>query len=142
MNPAVDVLDQPAVDRLRTIYDRDGKLTAESVVDDARDPSSPLHARFDWDDTVAAFQWRLEQARCVIRAAVTVIDEQPVRAFVHVRSVGSYTPVEVALAASDWREEVLAQFRRDADAFVARWRHHAQLGAAFAEWVQDLHDGL
>ena len=44
-----------------------GKLTAAAVVEDARDPSSPLHVLFPWDDERAAYEWRLEVARRVIR---------------------------------------------------------------------------
>jgi hypothetical protein len=52
---------------LQAIADRhDGKLPASAVVDFARDPSTALHARFDWDDSEAAEKWRLEQARTII----------------------------------------------------------------------------
>lgn len=37
-----------------------------SIVDAARNPESPLHPLFDWDDSSAAHQHRLEQARAIL----------------------------------------------------------------------------
>lgn len=45
---------------------RDGRITAEAVVEDARDEASPLHAEFEWDDSKASHQWRIRQARALI----------------------------------------------------------------------------
>jgi len=61
-----------------------GMLTAEAIVEYAKDKSTALHSQFDWDDTEAARKWRLEQAARIIRLQVTVIgqDQKPVRAFV------------------------------------------------------------
>ena len=47
--------------------ERAGKLTAHAVVDAARDAKSPLHGYFEWDDSKAAEQYRLDQARVLIR---------------------------------------------------------------------------
>jgi len=53
-----------------------GILTPEAVVEDARDPDSPLHGEFNWDDASAAHQHRLDQARALIRSVrVTVRNE-------------------------------------------------------------------
>lgn len=69
-----------------------GLLTAEVVVEDARNPSSPLHAHFDWDNDVAAEKWRLEQARRLIRSVkitVEVVEDLvAVPKYVHVPEVG------------------------------------------------------
>lgn len=45
-----------------------GLLTPEAVVDDARDPESPYHDRFEWDDAKAAQRHRLDTARALIRS--------------------------------------------------------------------------
>jgi len=49
-----------------------GELTPSDVVNDARNPNSPLHSFFEWSDSVAAEQYRLSQARGLIRAVVAV----------------------------------------------------------------------
>jgi hypothetical protein len=55
-------------ERLERIRRREkGILTPDAVVNDARDTSSPLHGYFTWDDTEAAKQFRLDQARTLIR---------------------------------------------------------------------------
>jgi hypothetical protein len=45
-----------------------GRLTPDGVLKAAKSPKSPLHSEFEWDDSVAAYQFRLEQARRLIRS--------------------------------------------------------------------------
>lgn len=54
-------------ERLGRLEQENGNLREQDVVDDARDPASPLHDFFEWDDDVAAQQYRLSQARLLIR---------------------------------------------------------------------------
>jgi hypothetical protein len=49
-----------------------GLLRAEDVVAAAADPGSPLHDHFEWDESAAAAAHRLQQARSLIRAVVTI----------------------------------------------------------------------
>lgn len=64
-------------DRLARIAKRNGGvLTPNAVIEDARDESSPLHAHFEWDDSEAAKQWRLEQARALIRSVKVEIQTE------------------------------------------------------------------
>lgn len=43
-----------------------GPITASRIVEVAEDPDHPLHSKFQWDDTEAAHQYRLIQARNLI----------------------------------------------------------------------------
>lgn len=43
------------------------RLEAAKVVEAAKSPSSPLHSRFEWDNTKAGHEYRLAQARKLIR---------------------------------------------------------------------------
>jgi hypothetical protein len=54
-----------------------GVLRPEDVVSFAADPDTELHSRFEWDDTEAAQQYRLWQARQLIRVTVTVLPPIP-----------------------------------------------------------------
>lgn len=77
-----------AVRRALKALERAGKLTAEDVVSAARDPESPLHAFFEWDDARAADAWRLEQARTLIRSVqirVSVEEGRAISVPVYVR---------------------------------------------------------
>jgi len=53
------------LERIRALHG--GILQAYDVLTEARNPDSPLHPMFEWDDQVAAHQYRLDQARALIR---------------------------------------------------------------------------
>lgn len=44
-----------------------GEVSPQRVVDEARNEEHPLHGDFEWDDTTAAHEYRLKQARTIIR---------------------------------------------------------------------------
>lgn len=54
-------------ERLLELERDNGRLAPADVVDAARDPTSPLHSHFTWDDSEAAEKYRLMQARTLIR---------------------------------------------------------------------------
>lgn len=91
-------MDTEAQNELVTIYQQHGALNPETVVDVARDKKNPLHDHFDWKDSEAAHKYRLQQARNLIRVAVTVIpalSNEPVKQFVSIKALrgsdqGSY----------------------------------------------------
>lgn len=70
-----------------------GRLTPDAVVEDARDPQSPLHDLFEWDDAKAAYQHRLDQARAIITSVRVVqkVDSTIVRAHYYVRDPSAGT---------------------------------------------------
>jgi hypothetical protein len=80
----VDVEEAPAISlskaaRLAVIdLEQRGRLTPRDLVEAARDPESPLHAVFEWDDDKAADDWRIEQARRLIRSIKVMVDEETV----------------------------------------------------------------
>lgn len=111
--------------RLAQLEKRDGRLTPEAVVEDAKKPGSPLRAGFPdariWDDTWAAHQHRLHAARALIarvRFEVTVVDRgYAVPAYVHDPDLPGKAQGYVALGSikkrSDTARELLAvEFRR------------------------------
>jgi hypothetical protein len=55
---------------LQQIARTHGKLSPQIIVDAARHNNSALHGFFEWDDTVAAEKYRIEQARTVIKMFV------------------------------------------------------------------------
>jgi hypothetical protein len=59
-----------------------GKLLPEDVVEAAKPKSSPLHSKFTWDDTVAAHQHRLWQARQLISVTVLTVVGKKTQMFV------------------------------------------------------------
>jgi len=59
---------------IKSLRDRRGLILPSSVVEAARSSRSPLHKYFDWNDNKAAHEWRLQQARYLIRQCVEVIE--------------------------------------------------------------------
>jgi len=51
-----------------------GQLSPPDVVHESRPAHAPLHPVFEWDDSTAAEQWRLTQARNIIRSVRVVTD--------------------------------------------------------------------
>lgn len=99
----------------------DGLIRPVDVVEAAREKSSPLHSLFQWDDSEAAHQYRLLQARKVLQVYVVVEEAsgKNVRAFVSLTADrgpgGGYRAVTEVLADDDLRaqmlEDALVQFR-------------------------------
>lgn len=65
--------EQAIAERLAAIYKKHSGITPNAVVEDARDPNSPLHKEFEWDDSKAAELYRLERARALIRRFPIVV---------------------------------------------------------------------
>lgn len=115
-----------------------GELTPPDVLADARNPNSPLHAFFEWDDNEAAEQFRLQQARGLIRAVVAIYreakgTEKPVRiaAFTRIAEgeASHYRATHHAMSQKATRDAVLAQAWRE----LQQWRRKYQHLRKFAD---------
>lgn len=111
-----------------------GTLTPEQVLRAAKPKTSPLHHHFQWDDSEAAKQYRLIQAGQLIRRVRLTIEPAPdvklrVRAFVNVTPEavedesprGHYVPFQTAMNVPNYREQLLANARRDAETFRQKY---------------------
>jgi hypothetical protein len=107
--------------RIESLKDKNGYISRERVIEDARNPTSPLHRHFTWDDTKAADKWRLVQARKLINSYdVRVIngDKKPIiihPANVHVSSPGHpsrYLSMPMAMSREDNRLQILEDNER------------------------------
>lgn len=125
------------------------KLTPHIVVEDARPPHSPLHAAFEWDDRIAGEEYRLYQARNLIRNLRVIVEqsatpETPKRVFVHValqeetgekkgESVSRYyTPVVIAMQSPAIRDSILERALAELSAFRQKYSELKELAAVFA----------
>jgi hypothetical protein len=130
---------QATGERLECLRETHGTLTAELVVDDARNPKAVLHPAFEWRDEVAAEEFRKEQARSLIRSVVVVPNDASedtplVRAFVVVGDVGdlSYTSMHVAMADETMRQQIVARALRELRQFQAKYSELTELAEVFA----------
>lgn len=73
--------------RIEKLASYTGRVTPPDVVKDAQRKNSPLHPYFTWDDSAAAEQYRLGEARRLIASieVVKIDNGTPVRAFHSVR---------------------------------------------------------
>ena len=124
-----------AADAIRDLAKKHGSITAEIVLNEAKKKTSPLHAHFQWDDTAAARQYRLIQAAALIRRikveyTVSENNSVRVRAFHNVSDLpeegedqvkGLFVTLETALSVENYRDQLLAQCKRDMQAFKAKY---------------------
>lgn len=114
-------------EHLEELSTQTGDITPERVVDDARNPQSPLHPNFDWNNKTAAESWRQHTARNLIGSLVVVrVNEKQVtgnvRAFVSVRNgdnKGVYTPIVAVMEDAELRKQVLERARQE----LHQWRN-------------------
>ena len=123
----------------------DGGLDAVQVVDAARDPASALHRYFEWDDSAAAAEYRLDQARAVIRSIKVTVVTKPgpnpertvTRAFHHVRisapdeePIKRYMPLQTVTSRQNLLDQVIANAARE----LAGWRERYRTYQSFDEF--------
>lgn len=118
----------------RIAAENDGDLTPEQVVEAAREKDSPLHSRFEWDDSLAAVEYRKVQARQIIASyKIHVVDgsgESTVRLWTNVvvHDEHVYRKTEEVLKVDGLREQQRIRLRRD----LIRLRGELQTWEAFA----------
>lgn len=123
------------IDRLRTKH---GTVTPERVVAFASNPKTALHRRFVWDDTEAAHQYRVFQARQVLRVYVYVPEgqEKTVRAFVSLqtdRHIGvGYRHIEDVMSDPEMRAQLLDEALDELRVFQKKYRRLKELAPVFA----------
>lgn len=128
------------------------ELTAEDVLKDARKPESVMHDFFNWDDESAAEQYRLSQAKYLLRSIHVVIkrednpDEELItRAIHHVhiteeepQSVDGeeapkeetrrvYVHINRILSEVDLRDQIIQEAMRQIVAWRARYKQYEEL---------------
>jgi len=131
---------QTAGERIEWLRKRKGgQLDRKDVLAEAKKSRSPLHSAFEWDDSVAAEQYRLEQAGHMLRHITVVFEDSPeadpIRAFVHVsrrEDEPAFTHISVALGDDDMRSQLLAQALAEIAGWRRRYAHLQELSILFA----------
>jgi hypothetical protein len=114
------------------------EITPQSVLDAGRDVSSPIHDVFEWEDSVAAEQYRLDQARRLIGHVRIVREEEPPqqykeRGFVSISNSNNvYVPLANALSNEEYRNHLLKQAKSDCEVFQAKYRRLQELSAVIS----------
>lgn len=115
-----------------------GLLRAEDVVEFARDPRTALHSIFEWDDSIAAHEYRIWQARQFLRVEVLTEPNLPsMPLYVSLvgdrqREGGGYREMVQVLSNADMRKELLSQAFRELEEMKRRYASLQELAAVFA----------
>ena len=129
-------IDPAIVDALRSLESR-GKLDPVDVVEAARDETSPLHDRFTWDDSDAAHQFRLIEARKLIQVCVEYLpgskESSPVWVSLRQdRQEGGYRRLVQVLSNEDKRAMLLSDALKDLGYFREKYHMLKELAGVFA----------
>lgn len=117
-----------------------GVVLPEVVVSRAKDESSPLHRYFEWDDSKAAQQYRLEQARNLLRHIIVVEngDKTPRRAFIVTSVEGDNVYMDTADAMRDpnLRSQILKRAAGELASFERKYAELEELAGVIAVAAQ------
>lgn len=108
-----------------------GQLHAKDVLEEARSKQHPLNVHFEWNDSIAAEHYRVDQARNIIRI-VRVEDDNSQdgtsRAFISINDgETAYRPLALVQRSADLQRALLRQAQKELDAFERRYRDLADI---------------
>lgn len=96
---------ETAGSELERIHQKHGALKPKIVVNESRPEDAPLHPVFEWDDFVAAEEWRVHTARNLIRSVHVINnDERAEPVYVNVQATNNereYQPMSVVVQRVD-----------------------------------------
>jgi hypothetical protein len=135
------MLNQRIIEKeLRRIQKKHGALTPLVIVEESRPENAVLHERFTWDDSEAARQYRLWQARQIVQVVSFLHPEMdtPVRSFHSVtmeaedddgqiRSTHIYVDTKEAFKNPAMRAQILERAHREAADFAVRYKSLVEL---------------
>lgn len=110
------------------------KITPQEMVERARNEQSELHKCFEWNDTVAAEKYRLQQARVVLSMLVfktKTEEEQKVRIFSLTTEKYVYQPTKQFLVQADEYQQLLKRALAELQAFKEKYSSLAELEDVF-----------
>jgi hypothetical protein len=133
------------------LHTKHKRLDREIVLNAARSSRSKLHKFFEWDDTIAANNWRLRQANKLIGSCkIVVIDkktkvERSVRCFVSIAEDSSaqgggtkrsFEPIEDVMNDPQTREQYLNGFIVRMEQLQAEYSFLKEAGPIFKEFAR------
>lgn len=114
--------------------EEEGRLNAETLVEESRPEEAPLHDEFEWDDSIAAEEYRKQQARVLIATVVEIISPEvvPTRAFFNiVHKEANYESVRVIIQDEDKRKALLDKAIRELRSFQTKYSTLQELCEVF-----------
>lgn len=131
-------LNKQALQELSALKRKNGKLMPVDVVKRARSKTSALHRHFVWDDTKAAHEHRLWQARELIVTVQVVFEGtegREVQKYVSLvpdrQKGGGYRELSAVLTSAKLRGELLQTAFREMAYFRAKYKFLRELAEVF-----------
>lgn len=109
--------------------------TPDQILEYAKSPDTELHKCFEWDDSVAAYRYRLQQARTVVCHLVVVSQaerEEPQKFRLLQKTDDGYKPVKIIYQNKTEYEKLLEQARGELRAFKERYHMLVELDEILA----------
>ena len=123
-----------------------GVLYPADVVKFAENPKTELHGHFCWDDTEAAEQWRLHQARMLISIQVKILrpGKKPIMAWFNARKTrhsedGGYKAIERVLNDKTMKALMLKEAYEEMNYFIGKYRAITEVAGVISEMKKVLH---
>lgn len=104
--------------------------TPDQILEYAKRPDTELHKCFEWDDSVAAYHYRLQQARTVVCHLVVVPQTQnaePQKFRLLQKTDDGYKPVKIIYQNKTEYEKLLERARGELKAFKERYHMLTEL---------------
>jgi len=121
-------------DELLALQNDEGKINPAEAVEWARtNVDSHLHAKLEWDDSVAGERYRIWQVRTLI--SVHIVDSEGARKFVSLsidRKEGGYRPINEVLERIDLREVMLRDALAELERVQRKYQHLQELSEVWA----------
>lgn len=131
-------INQKLIDEIKEINQECG-LTAENIIEYAKDKKSELHKHFDWSNKVAGDKWRLHQARVLINQVKVVINGDTMPAFENVEveisegNARQYKPVSEILSTEEYRNQMIQRALSNLLYWREQYGHYKEFEKVTAE---------
>lgn len=121
------------------------KITPEAIVDYARSEETELHKCFQWDDSIAAENWRKQQARNIVCSLKVVVEKettgsQTYRLIQHDDEEKEYRQVVFTVRNMDEYGRLLQQAKDELRSFRQRYKSITELSEVIDEIEKVLSD--
>lgn len=110
------------------------RISPAEVLEKARDVNSELHKCFEWNDSIAAEKYRLQQARGILINLVYKEKEsnaEPVRTFQITSQRNVYQPTVSFLVQEDEYQNLLKRAKTELESFKKRYHTLSELQEVF-----------
>ena len=111
-----------------------GEFTPMEVLEKAKDETTELHKCFEWNDSIAAEKYRLEQAKNIIRMLVyekETKEQAVVRYYAKTETKHVYQPTKQFLVQEDEYQGLLRRALAELEAFKNKYHTLTELESIF-----------